>query len=74
MNHDNFGWNLMVLMAQRGYSVNEIAARSGIPPHQIRRLRSGTRKTLTQDVIVNLATALEVTPNELLLNAQTTPL
>lgn len=70
MQPNSFAWNLTTLMAQRGYTVNQISERSGLPAHQIRRLRAGTRKTFTQQVVLDLAAALEVTPNQLLVSAE----
>jgi DNA-binding Xre family transcriptional regulator len=57
-------------MTKKGLSVNDLAQMTGISTQQLRRLRSGTRTTYTQELLLSLAAALDVTPNQLLITCE----
>jgi DNA-binding Xre family transcriptional regulator len=70
MTTNSLAWNLQILMTKKGLSVNDLAQMTGISTQQLRRLRSGTRTTYTQELLLSLAAALDVTPNQLLITCE----
>lgn len=70
MTTNTLAWNLQILMTKKGLSVNALAQMTGISTQQLRRLRSGTRTTYTQELLLSLAAALDVTPNQLLITCE----
>lgn len=72
--HDpkNFGKNLASLRKIRGWTQEELAARSGFQPSAISHYETGTREPMLT-AIVKLARALNLTPNSLLGTAPVIP-
>ncbi len=55
---------LMAARSRRGFSPNELAARSGVSPEEIAELEAGTREA-DEDILDRLTAALAATPGEL---------
>ena len=60
------GERVLLLRRRRGWSQNELARQAGVDTMVISRLERGDKKRLEIVPLVRLATALGVSPNDLL--------
>lgn len=60
-----FGENLRAVMDAKGIGVRPLAAKCGIPPSTLTRLRNGDRTDPNLSTLIVLARGLGVTINEL---------